>query len=61
MTQNPEDFYDVQRFGALKSRGVQCIEKGDIDELRRVISELIDILKNVSSDDKRLNVNIIKG
>lgn len=61
MTQNPEDFYDVQRFGALKSRGVQCIEKGDIDELRRVISGLIDILKNVSSDDKRLNVNIIKG
>ena len=58
---NPDDYRDRKRFEALKARGEKCIQKGDIDSLRGVIGELFDIMKNVSREDNRLTVNIIKG
>lgn len=57
--QHPNDYRDRKRFDELKAQGLKCMECEDIDGLREIISELFGIMKNVSSDDQRLNVNII--
>lgn len=57
--QRPNDYRDRKRFDELKDQGLKCMECGDIDGLREIISGLFGIMKNVSSDDQRLNVNII--
>ena len=59
--QRPNDYRDRKQFEELKARGLNCIERGDIDGLREIISGLFGIMKNVSSDDQRLSVNIIRS
>lgn len=59
--------YEISDGGSLAmSAYVPCLEteyvkQGKIDELRRIIFELFEIMKNVSDDDRQLSVNIIKG
>ncbi|MBQ6972888.1 MAG: hypothetical protein IJP86_11125 [Synergistaceae bacterium] len=48
VVRNPGDFSDQGKFTALKARGMKCIDDGDIEGLRGVISELAGLMKNAS-------------
>ena len=59
---NPADFLDTSRFRDLKRIGDTALAKGDIAQLRQVISELISIMKRQANLDEMFDqANIIRG
>lgn len=59
--QRPNDYRDREYFNELRSRGLECIRRGDIDSLRGIISELSSITKDLPHDGRHLSVNIIRA
>ena len=57
----PNDYYDSKRFAELKTRVSKCLANNDIDELRTIIFELVQIAKSDSSSGHEAMVNIIRG
>lgn len=58
----PQDFIDRSKFEVLKDRGFQAVQKGDINLLRQIISELWHIRKStVSEEDIAEKVNILRS
>ena len=62
MAQSPYNFFDQHKFKELVETGMQFIQTDNIDKLRGIIGEMIDIKISTSSETDLLDItNIVRG
>ena len=58
----PSNYYDVSKFLELKRLGDQALVSGDINQLRKILFELVSIqIQNTTGDGMFEIANIVKG
>jgi len=62
LTSTPHMFSDKSRFEELEAQGQKCVQAGDIDRLRSIVSQISSIqVSGGSEDDIYEAVNIVRG
>ena len=59
---NPNNYIDMQKYSELRQQGDAALANDDIDQLRKILFELLSIqIRSDSGDGMFDNANVVKG
>lgn len=62
MIQSPQLFYDKEKFESLVRTGLQFLKSDNIDKLRSIVAQLLQIqIRGTTEDEMLVNANILRG